>query len=85
MKTTWLAIALAASMLAACSDQKETTPAPSTSQFGAEGTQTAPGQASEAAGNKASENTTDSASTQRQLDPVPEENKPAGTTDGSAK
>lgn len=84
MKITWFAIALTAAMLAACSDQKET-PTPPASQFGAEGTQTAPGQASEAAGNKASENTTDSASTQRQLDPVPEQNKPAGTTDGSAK
>lgn len=85
MKMTWLAVALTVVALVACSDEQPEAPAAPASQFGAEGTQTAPGQASEAAGNKAPENTSDTAPTQRQLDPVPEQNKPAGTTEGTAK
>ncbi len=85
MNRTWVAVAFMTLGLAACGDeQSNATTAPS-SQFGAEGTQTPPGSASQASGNKASENTSDAVSTQRQLDPVPEQNKPGGMAGNGGK
>lgn len=46
---------------------------------GATGSQTPPGAADQQSGNMADQNTTDALPTQKQLDPVSDGNKPAGT------
>lgn len=76
MKSRMIPIAAALLALALAGCGQEEAPA----DVGGQGATTPPGAASEAAGNQAPANVTDSVPTQQQLDPIPPENQPGGTT-----
>ncbi|HLU77689.1 MAG TPA: hypothetical protein VKZ48_07295 [Burkholderiales bacterium] len=76
MKSRMMPIAAALFALALAGCGQEEAPA----DPGGRGTMTPPGAAGDAAGNQAPANVTDDVPTQQQLDPVPPENQPGGTT-----